>query len=338
VANKRIFYACHQVGVAECGTNSFTSVHGLQQVTVNTKFGLEPVFEVGQIELYENSETIPSVEVTAEKVLDGYPLIYHLATKGATSASLSGRSNRRATVGLSIYSDVQDAASGTPIRQCTISGVYVSALEYTFQTNGPSKESVTLVGNNKVWSNTFTAAAFSNTDSPAAAEGVNRREDVLFGESSTSGVCRLPTDIPGVSASGYNPYNSTTQEFGAHVQSIKVSTNLGREELLELGRRGPYHRYATFPVEVSCDIEVTSTDGDLVTAIEESEANLSNRTILIRTREGTVLDLGSKNKLDSVTFGGATAGQNGGNATCTFAYKNFNSLKVVAPHDPSGLS
>jgi hypothetical protein len=337
VANKRVYYAVEQAGLSKCGANTFTSIHGLQSIGVNTKFNLEQVFEIGQVQIYENRESIPDVEATLEKVLDGYPPIYLLATNGATSASLSGRSNVKATLGLSIYSDVQDSASGTPLSQCTMSGVYVSQLAYNFQVNGPSTEQVTLVGNNKLWTNTFTATAFNNTDSPLAATGTQRRENLKFGESSTSGVSRLPPDIAGISASGYNPYNTTTQEFGAHVQTIKVSTNLGREQLFELGRRGPYHRYVTFPVEVKVDIDVITVDGDKVTAIEDSTSNLVDRTILLRTDDGLVVDLGAKNKLSSVSYSGGNAGTNGGNVTCTFSYSNFNTLTVTHPQDPSGL-
>lgn len=337
MANKRIFYAVQQAGISKCGLNTYTSVHGLQSIGVNTKFNLEQVFEMGQLSIYENIENIPDIEVTMEKVLDGYPLLYHLGTNGATSASLSGRSNVKATIGLSIYSDVQDSASGTPLAQCTMSGVYVSALNYNFETNGNCTESVTFVGNNKVWNNTFTAAAFNNNDSPFHATGVQRRENLKFGESSTSGVCRLPADIPGISASGYNPWSTTLQEFGAHITSIKVSTNLGREQLFELGRRGPYHRYVTFPIEVRTDIEVISTQGDNVTALEEATSNLTDRTIIIRTDDTTVVDLGSRNKLSSVTYGGANAGQNGGNATVTYSYSNFNDCTVTQDEDPSNL-
>lgn len=330
-ANKRIFYAVEQAGLSKCGANTFTSIHGLQSIGINTKFNLEQVFEVGQISLYENIESIPDIEATLEKVLDGYAPIYMLATNGSTSATLSGRSAVKATLGLSIYSDVQDSASGTPLSQCTMSGVYVSALGYNFQVNGPATESVTLVGNNKLWSNSFTATAFNNTDAPLASTGVQLRENVIFG----SAGCTLPKDIPGISASGTNELSAG--DYLAHIQSIKVSTNLGREQLFELGRRGPYHRYVTFPIEVKCDFDVISLTGDQVTASETAASNISDQTIKIKTDDGLILDLGTKNKLASVSYSGANAGSNGGNATMTFSYSNFNDLKVTHPQDPSGL-
>lgn len=338
-SNLRIHYAVESVCISKCGENSFTAVHGLQSAGMTTKFNLEQVFEIGQLEIYENIENLPEVEMNLEKVLDGYPLIYHLLTKGATSGSLAGRSNARGTVGLSIYTDTQDSASGAALAQCKTSGVYVSSLAYNFQVQGNSTESVGVAGNNRTWLQSFTSPAFNNTDSPLALSGsggVNRREDVLLGES--AGVkCKLPLEIPGVSASGYLPYNTTTQQYAAHLQSIKVSTNLGRENLFELGRRGPYHRYATFPVEVKCDIEIISTQGDGVEAVEESSTNTFERTIYIATLEGTKIDLGTKNRLASVSHGGANAGQNGGNVTNTFSYINFNSMLVSHPQDPAGL-
>jgi hypothetical protein len=334
-ANKRVYYAVQQVGVSKLGLNTFTSIHGLQSVGVNTRFNLEQIFELGQVSLYTQVENIPDIEVTLEKVFDGKPLIYHLMTSGATSPSLSGRSNIKSTLGLSIYSDVQDSASGTPLSQCTMSGVFVSSIAYSFLTQGTSTEQVTAVGNNKFYNNTFTATAFDNTDTPTQ---LTRRENLLFGESSTSGVCRLPQDITGISSSGYNPYSAVTQTFGVHIQSIKASTNLGRQEMYELGKRGPYHRYISFPVEVKTDIETHANElGDGVTALEENPNNLSNRTIIIRVTDGTVVDLGTKNKLASITYGGGNAGQQGGNATVTYSYTNFNDLTVTSPTDPSGL-
>ena len=330
MANRRLYYAVQQAGVSRCGENVFTSIHGLQSFGKNTKFNLEQIFELGQVSLYENSEITPDIDITMEKVLDGYPLIYHLATKGAVSPTIGGRSNVRSTVGWSVYSDEQDSASGTPLKQMTMSGVYVSSLNYDFQVQGAFKESVTLVGNNLVTNNTFTASAFLNNDSPAAPEGVNQKHDFLFGSAGSL----LPTEIPGVSSSGTNEL--TAGSYGAHVQSIKTSANFGREAMYELGRRGAYHRYMKQPLEVKTEIEVMSLTGDNFTALEEQD-NLTNQRIVLKTKEGTTIDLGSKNKLESVSYGGANAGSNGGNATNTFSYMTWGEFTVTHPADPSGL-
>lgn len=334
--NNRIFYAIHAVGIAELGSNSFVALHGVQSVTMNTTFNLEQVFELGQIQIYENIENLPDIEMTIEKVFDGYPPVYLLATKGAGSASLSGRSNIRCSVALSVYSDSQDASSGTPIAQCTNSGLYVNQYNVTFPVQGNATESVSFVGNNKVWTTgqiafTFTPA-FDGLDSPiaiAGSGGVNRREDVLMGSSASL----WPTEIPGISSSGTNELVNGV--FQAHIGDVRISTSLGREEMFELGRRGPYHRFANFPVEVRTDIDVIASYGDNIDADEASEANITDQAIKVVLREGSVFDLGTKNKLQSANYTGGNAGQNGGNVTCQYSYINYNDLTVTHPADPT---
>ena len=83
-------------------------VHGLQSVGITTNFNLEQAFELGQIEIYENIEGTPDVEVTLEKVLDGDPLIYHLATTGVdgtpAGSGLAGRSKARSDLTFRYFS------------------------------------------------------------------------------------------------------------------------------------------------------------------------------------------------------------------------------------------
>ncbi len=186
--NNRIFWAVQAAGLAPLGSQSFTPIHGLQSIGITTSFNLEQVFEIGQIAIYENIENIPDIEVTLEKVLDGYPLIYHLATRGYDANTLSGRQNKRSILALSIFGDTQDSASGVPKSEVQMSGLFPSSLTYTFPTEGNCTEAVTLVGNNKVWDTSepfaFTGTIFDNTDEPLALTsgdgGVQRRENVEF--------------------------------------------------------------------------------------------------------------------------------------------------------------
>lgn len=349
--NNRIFWAIQAVGIAPLGSESYTAVHGLQSVGITTSFNLEQIFEIGQISIYENIEDIPDVEVTLEKVIDGYPLIYHLCTRGYEADTLTGRSNRRSSVALSIFGDVQDSASGVPITQVTCSGMYVSSLSYTFPVEGSCTEAVTLVGNNKVWDNsaphTFTGTIFDNTDVPLALSsgtgGVQRRENVVFvppaadvsldvnGQVITSAATILPPDIESISSSGTN-FPDADGDHAAHIQNITVSSDFGRDNLTELGQRGPYFRFINFPTEVTCEIEVISIRGDQVDALENAASNLTNRSIRIYLEEGLFINLGTSNKLANVTYGGADAG--GGNATVTYSYTTFNDFTVTHPQDP----
>ena len=292
----RIYFANQQVAFRKDGDTTWIAAHGIQSVAVTTTFNLEQAFELGQLAIYENIEGVPDIEVTMSKVLDGYPLIYHLATDEDShnhGPTLAGRSNASCIVGLGIWPDTQDSASGNPIQQMEASGMFCSAVSYNFPLEDNFREDLTLVGNNKGWQNGPSASAidcaspgwafatatadFSVLDAPIAGStageatgsygGVNRRENLAFATTTASdagGVdyTYLPTEIPGVDGNGWmSPKNANNV---AHVQSITVSTDLGREELFELGTRQPYARVVTFPVEVTCDIEVLSLSGDLI--------------------------------------------------------------------------
>lgn len=331
MANKRVFYGIYEGGFAENGSSAYIPVSGMQSVGVTTRFNLENVFQIGQSELYASIENIPDVEITAEKVFDGHAMLYHLATPKAVSATLIGRSNERCMFSLAYFSDSQDSASGTPLSQIVFSGLFPSSLNVTLPTEGFCTESVTLVGNQQEYKTsafTFTGK-FNNAGAPKS--GPARRQNVVFGNNQS----RLPTVIPGIATSGFNI--QTAGQYGAHIQSIRISTNLGRDPLYEIGRRGPYHRVAQFPVQVQSDFETYCLQGGGVTALEESEANLSNETIYILLTDGTILDLGSRNKLSNQSETGGNAQANGGNRTCTYSFFNFNSLTITHDSDPAGL-
>jgi hypothetical protein len=335
MANNRIFYACQAVAVGAMGAEDFTPIHGVQSVGINTTFNLEQAFELGQIQIYENIEGVPDVEVTLEKVLDGYPLIYHLATPSATDSALVNRAVQRADVVLGIYTEDKNAVSGQAPVEVYMSGMYINAISYTLPVDGNSTESVTLVGNHKEWSisgsrfDAAIAAALTNDDGSdeplaltQASGGIQRRENVLIDQSN------LPI------ISGYD-----------HVQTITISTDLGREDLFELGRKTPYYRAPNYPVEVTCEIEVITVSGDFINAYEEGLAsyvgtrdegnNTPERTIVVYLQDGTMFDLGTKNRLSSVNYGGGDAG--GGNSTVSYSYTTFNDLTVTHPQDPAGL-
>jgi hypothetical protein len=368
-SNKRIYYAVQKVGIAPPGSASFETIHGVQSVGMTTNFDLDQAFELGQVAVYENIEGIPDVELTMEKVLDGWCPIYLLATQadndGAiTSPTLTGRSKSSCNVGIGIYDETQNQAdSGAPEAEVHCSGTYISTVSYTATTDGSITEAVTLVGNNKIWVGTAgetsgsyddgthwdgTSSLQTNSDQPYAISGsggVNRREDVLFGDGNSLGganVSWLPTDIPFLDASGFNIADSDGN-FPVHVQSWTISTDFGRDELFELGRKGTFYRYVTFPIEVTNDIVVISTSGDFVSASADglySEGtcgryNLDNKTIVFRVCEGLEVNCGTRNKLSTVTQTGGDAG--GGNVEVTYSYTNFNDFTVTHPRDPAGL-
>ena len=330
--NKRIFYAVQSVAITPRGVDPITAahiVHGLQSVGMSSTFTLDQVFEMGQIEIYENIEEVADIEVTLEKVIDGYKLIYDLASNGACKTSIVNASKTRSDVYLAIFDDGQDHATGVPQTVCMNSGMYVSSVSYSYSVDGSATESVTLVGNDRFWNTSTTvknpsavwtsnpSVNINGTDTPLS--GVVRRTDVLLGAGAANSTIPAEGDI---NAAGGEPLGNSSNR---KIQSISVSTDFGQENIQELGRFGPYHRYATFPIEVTCEFEVVSGSGDLV-SVSGSHPNLQNREIVIKDNAGTVINLGDKNKLSSVSYSGGDTG--GGNATVTYSYSNFNVLTV----------
>lgn len=327
---QRIFYACQAVAITAQGAATVTTadiVRGAQSVGMSSTFTLDQVFELGQIEIYENVEEVADIEVTIEKVIDGEKLIFDLASGGACKTDLVAASKVRSDVYVAIYDDGQSQATGTPRNVCYNSGMYVSSVAYNYSVDGSATESVTLVGNDRFWNDTTAgvigtsaASAFGSVTTEfgtdTAVSGVVRRADVDI----------VNSDIPTEALYQRDSSDASTgQSDGARIQSISVSADFGQENIQELGRFGPYTRYATFPLEVSCDIEVMALQGDLV-SVSGNAPNLQNRTINIVDSAGTVLALGDNNKLSSVSYTGGDTG--GGNATITYSYTNFNSLTV----------
>ena len=334
MANNRIFYATQAVILTPLlqdgnGWTAQTALcpRGLQSVGITTNFTLEQVYQLGQLELYDNIEDVPEVQVTMNKVIDGTLPLYLMCMGGGAAGSgkaLAEIVNNRVNFRLQIYKDTNSAASGTADQYVNATGMYLSSVSYTFPVDGNATEDVTLVGNNKFWNsanggaatNISNAAIFGTGTAPSTA----RRYKLLPGN------CTLPTGVGGI-------------PNGSHFQSISVSTDLGREAINELGSMTPYFRFVTFPLEVTSEFEIIAISGDQMEANDFTAAasctgtykNLTDKTIKVKvcgtgTTDYLELDLGAKNKLTSVNYTGGDAG--GGNATITYSFQTFNKLVV----------
>ena len=337
MANNRIFYACQAVFIGKTGhtpaapASAGRFMQGVQSVGITSNFTLDQAFELGQIEIYENSEEVADIEVTIEKVLDGKPLLYGQACGNSVKTNMVAAGKNRSDVYLGVYADTvssTDSESVGAVVMC--SGMYISSVSYTYPTDGAATESVTLVGNDKYWSDNIAGVV----PNPDTSYGASPATGLDGSDSSTTNngsglVRRQKVDIANstIPAEISNPMgtDSTDKSKGFHISSISISADFGRESILELGSFGPYHRYAGYPIEVTAEFEVTAVSGDLVNVSGTAE-NLSDRTIVIKDDGGHIIDLGTKNKLSSVSYSGGDTG--GGNATCTYSYSTFNDLKV----------
>ena len=358
-SNARIYFPCQAISFAPESTLSFSHGRGVQSVGINTNITLDRIFQLSEASIYENVEALPEVQITAQKVLDGNTLLYHYGTQGAADASLTARAKPRCNMVLGVFSDSQSAASGRPIAECYVSGAFVGSIAYNFPVDGNFTEDVTYSANDKIWfdrtdsSTALASGTFTNASVPLASTGsggVNRRQDFVWlssaplgtrdangmvqtGTTAATQMTILPPDIDGISASGTN--DQTAGVYGAHVQTIQVNCDFTRQDLNELGRLGPYFKFVSFPVDVNCSISTIATKWDHVSVTQagtvSAGTNLVNRTIKIKTTEGTFIDLGTKNKLSSVSYDGGDTG--GGVVNVTYNYQTSNDLTVTHPMD-----
>jgi len=333
----RIYYPIHQVGIKTNNEDNYTAIHGLQSVGVNTVFNNTPIPQLGYVSPHHTVEDSYTTSLTLNKLLDGCPLIFTLATADADEPTIFNRSVQRCNVGLSVFDDSLTSSTGTPVAICQYSGMYISSFQYTFDSQSNFQEQVSLVGDHKIWSNdakivnsvdVATAAGlsfdgvFDGTDSPSASCGIARRQDFLF-DGVDGDTTILPLDILGIGADGQPTTN-------AHISKIVLSANINRESLFSLGSIVPYFRLPTFPIEATTEITVNSISGDAISATNSGiltddttcnySGNLNDYVINIAINDGTRIGLGYQNKLMSVNYQGGNASA-ASYVTTSYTYK-----------------
>ena len=220
------------------------------------------------------------------------------------------------------------------------SGQYIDSLDYNFPSQGNFTEVVSFVGSSKIWatgtptnffSGQFSSGYFGGPAGPdTPPSGVERRENLNMT------VSRWPTQINGITTGGVNTDGGTA--FAAHLENVKVSCNLGRTDLFELGRKKEYYKAVKVPVDVNTTIDVIVNEFmDIIDARNDGTSNIFNQTIRIRTANNEELYLGTKNTVQSVTWNGIDTESEA--YRISLQYKNLNSLYISAPQsDPAGFA
>jgi hypothetical protein len=325
MANKRIFYASHAVAVENETDTPYNGLNntipGAQSVSINTSFDLAQVFQLGRLALYDNFPANPEVEVTISKALDGRPLIWNYYT-GVNSKSLQAAANDQAAIILAVGQDDDvDGVIGPIESSITMTGCYVSSLNYTFPVDDNFVEELTFVGNHKKTGGSVSAPP-ENPD-----ERIIRRQNFrLNGEGSI-----LPSGVA-----------------GKCISNVTISADLGREALYCLGSYAPYHRFVNFPLEITVAFDITQDgaggtllagpnfDVEEIGECQSASAIVEKEPILLqicRSTEGQVVeiayefDLGSGCAIQSVSYSGGDTG--GGNVTETYTYLTYNELTIT---------
>jgi len=198
--------------------------------------------------------------------------------------------------------------------------MFMQSVTFTFPTDGNATEDVTLISTNKKWYNTSAGDAIGTEKS---APGIVRRWKFNLEESTL-------------------PYGPGGMRPGSPVSSVTISADLNREPVYTLGSYEVYDRSIQFPVEVTCEIESLAIDGDFIdldevqygctTGSTAGGSKLNNFAIEFfvcgrDAGDNLRINLGNKNKLNSISYGGGEAG--GGNLTITYSFTTDNTLTVT---------
>jgi hypothetical protein len=328
MSNRRVFYACEAISLTPLkyieGSRSWQAMPskkplGVQSVGMTTNFNLEKIFTLGQLAQYDSIENNPEVEVTINKIFDGTLPLYLICMGGGdTQGSLITFANNRVNLEFGIYQDtVQIASQASGVSSMKSTGMYMQSVNFTFPTDGNATEDVTLVGTNREWLSTPT---FGFTQEKTAPSVVRRWKFNLD-------QCILP-------------YGDGGMEADAPVTSVTVSADFNREAIYTLGSYEVYDRPITFPVEVNTEIESLAIAGDGIELDELAYSCAGSDSTSVKNKEikfvicgkdggnSFSIDLGKKNKLTSVSYGGGEAG--GGNLTITYSFTTDNFLTVEA--------
>jgi hypothetical protein len=196
-----------------------------------------------------------------------------------------------------------------------MAGMYLSNYTINVGVDGPATESLTLTGNDYKWEKATTNAILGG---PTTTTGLT----------SASGVVWKRQNLNTAVLAGHVPNGHI---YGSGLQSISVSIDFGREDIFELGKKNPYYKSPTYPVEVSTDIEFVETNTVTKNYGPENWTEASTSDVTRNTVLGFVIGdigvfMGSGNRLTGTSTTGGDAG--GGNSTITFNYQTFNELAI----------
>tara|TARA_B100000902_G_C27282001_1_gene902292 strand:- start:142 stop:1311 length:1170 start_codon:yes stop_codon:yes gene_type:complete len=342
----RTYYASQAVGIHPRGhlseTANFTNgstistvngvaykqriLDGVQSVGFSSNVEFEQIFELGHLQIFENIEGSPSCEATLERALPVQsPSLLEIFGASGNDYGVN-MSNLGNDVGLSIRLGVNaDGGVMTNIASTSANryGIqidgFTSSYSISAQTDGAVTESLGIAGVNLF---VIPSGATTNLKLPQPStsnpSGVFRRQD-------TSVVKRaIKADNTVDALATNNVYD--------RVQSASISVDIGREDLLEMGRKGPYIRYASFPVEVTAEVEyavdTTKEAGDHVMQVNGLMTRITADTECdITAGKGSLLEIRGTRRLGSTC---QSAGTN--------AHKKLNTGLGVAPSFAVGIS
>ena len=312
MANKRIFYALQQVLIGDGeATETSTALKGVQSVGLSSTTNVESFSAFGSIAATTILQDL-DLEITIENGL-GSDWTNALGAAGYGSFDSAFFDTKR-TVTLEYLSDSTTSANVTKL--ITLEAILTS---YSIQmgTDGPATESIT-------FQNAGTSVFSAGVDGSALSAQANAK------------LCSVITR-PRFTNFSYTPYSDCcdSSTIGAktafgNLQSFSANFDVGSEKISVLGQSMPIHKFATFPAEVSAELEyhLDPTGGI---------GGLNSGAITGNSLNDVCYDLeidmpGNKYEMDSMRQAGMSRSGGdvgGGNVTISESYTGFNTFKYT---------
>jgi len=317
MSNKRVFYATQAVLLGAAGSTLGASsvVKGVQSVGINTSVEKRLIKDLGKPDPISILESKPTVEVSLERIIASTSDIIFPSSGGDLLADATHATEYDVLLLVGQESGDQiDTLSASTQAELSLTYLQISSVSYEFNIDGPVSESITFTGHNKDWSTIRTFASTGELGYPHDAN-VSKREDYSVASSV------IPSEVQGA------------------LQSISISFDLSRREILDLGKRqgvssaSQANRYKLLdlPVEITTTLNtvVAAKDfsGDInAQSFTNTPSSEQIKVVLNANGSNITFDMGSGNALGDVSRSGGDAG--GGNVEASYTYKNYNTFSI----------
>lgn len=303
MANSRIFYALQQVEIGDgAGSETMTALKGVQSVGMSSTTNVESFSAFGSIEATTILQDL-DLEVTIENGL-GSDWTNALGAAGYSSFNSTFFDTAR-TLRLTYRTD-------TSVTKTIELNAILTSYSVQMGTDGPATESVTF---QNAGTGIF-VQGFDGTVLPTqSAELCNVLSRPNFTSFETTRYAECCVDSPDAAAA-YSKLTSFSSNF-----------DVGSEKISVLGRSMPLHKFATFPAEVSTEVEFhldPSAGVGVLNSATISGTSLADECYDLEIKmPGNVYDM-EKMRLSGTSRSGGDVG--GGNVAISQSFTGFNTF------------
>lgn len=293
--SNRVFYACQAVSL------DGTALAGIQTIDVNTDQSVIPIDNFGSLKISNVIPNLPNITITLSRVLhSGNPLIY----SGTLEDNINKHDHRLCLfIGEDTNKNIIDSLNLYSISYDYLS---INSLNYEFNVNGTSKETIEFVGSNKEFDHSgCLPGALSGL--PSGALSKTRQHFIAL-----SGI---PADLNIQSLSISVSFNVTEiEEFGSNVYKSQLK-----------------RKYCSLPIQTECSFTAVVSSGGQIDRYPMPSSTGCGYTGLASISKLN-FDLCGMNialdncMLQSISYN--NGGTDGGNAELEFRYTGFNYFTI----------